>query len=204
MKQFIYSITLSSTLLVSGCATVITGTDQNLTFNSEPDGATVTVAGKKIGKTPLSVQIDKGKNQSLTFEKEGYKTHTTQLSTSWNPWFFGNIALGGFLGSTTDLASGAINEFEPDQYFVTLTPNTQFGMSTSKPRQIKEMMIAFGNEVRKDLASGGGDAVDAIIEILGVEKTNNQTTLKALNKMANQFSNDLEFAHAIIEVYSVK
>ena len=204
MKKIIYTMSLSLILLVSGCASIITGTDQNLTFNSEPDGATVTVAGKVVGKTPLSVQIDKGKNQSLTFEKEGYKTHTTQLSTSLTPWFWGNIVLGGLVGSTIDGVSGAINEFEPDQYFVTLTPETPFGMSTSKPRQIKEIIIAFGSEVRKQLVAGGGESVDALIEILELENTDKQTTLKALNKLANQYSNDLEFANSIIDVYSIK
>ena len=40
--------------LMSGCASIVTGTDQTLAFNSEPDEATVTVAGKMIGKTRLS------------------------------------------------------------------------------------------------------------------------------------------------------
>ena len=65
-----------------------------------------------------------------------------------NPWFFGNIVIGGLLGSTTDGVSGAINEFSPDQYFVTLSPNTPFGISTSKPRKIKELVVAFGSDIR--------------------------------------------------------
>ncbi len=39
-----------------------------MTFNSEPDGATVIVAGKTLGKTPLTVKVPKDKNMSLTFE----------------------------------------------------------------------------------------------------------------------------------------
>jgi hypothetical protein len=69
-------IIIAGVTSITGCASIVSGTDQNLTFNSEPDAATVTVAGKVVGKTPLSVQVKKGKNQSLTFEKDGYKTHT--------------------------------------------------------------------------------------------------------------------------------
>ena len=100
-----------------------------------------------------------GTDQSITFEKEGYETYTAQLSTTTNPWFFGNIVIGGLLGSTTDGVSGAIHEFSPDQYFVTLKPDTPTGISTSKPRQIKEIIIAFSGEFRHQLASGGGEKV---------------------------------------------
>lgn len=192
---------------VSGCASIVSGTDQTLTFNSEPDGATVTVAGKIVGKTPLSVQIDKGKNQSLTFEKEGYKTFTTQLSTTMDGWFWGNIVIGGFLGSTTDGVSGAINEFSPDQYFVTLTPDNGHGLSTSKPRKIKEIVIAFGDDIRQELASGGGEATNSILVLLEKDKKDKKdkdTTLLVLKKLSSQNQNDLDFAKAIIEFYGVK
>jgi hypothetical protein len=110
-KLFYFFTAILSIFILSSCASIVTGRDQNLTFNSEPDGATVTVSGKVVGKTPISVQIDKGKNQALVFEKEGYKTFTTQLSTRTNSWFWGNIVLGGFFGSSTDGISGAIYEF---------------------------------------------------------------------------------------------
>lgn len=197
-------IAASIVITITGCASIVSGTDQTLTFNSEPDGATVTVTGKKVGKTPLSVQIDKDKNQSLTFEKEGYKTYTTQLSTSMDSWFWGNILFGGVFGSTTDGMSGAINEFTPDQYFVTLTPTTPFNVSSSKPRKIKEIIIAFGDDIHLELANGGGEKTDAIISLIGDENTDKDTTIKVLQKLATKNTNDLEFANKIIDFYDVK
>src|SRR5690606_19934561 len=78
---------ISTLLMIASCATIVTGTSDTISFNSEPDGATVTVAGRVIGKPPVSVVIDKDTNQAVTFEKDGYKTFTTQLSTTTNPWF---------------------------------------------------------------------------------------------------------------------
>jgi len=202
LKYFV--IALSFITFISGCASIVSGTDQTLTFNSEPDGATVIVAGKTVGKTPLSVQIDKDENQSLTFEKEGYKTYTTQLSTTMDSWFWGNIVFGGFVGSTTDGMSGAINEFSPDQYFVTLTPTTPYNLSTSKPRKIKEIIIAFGDDIRLELMNGGGENTDAIISLIGDEDTDKVTTTKVLKKIANDNTNDLEFANKIIDLYDIK
>lgn len=198
-------LTLSIVLsVVSGCASIVTGTDQKLTFNSEPDEATVTVSGRVLGKTPLTVLVDKGTNQSITFEKEGYKTYTAQLSTTTTPWFFGNIVFGGLVGSTTDGVSGAIHEFSPDQYFVTLKPDTRTGMSSSKPRKIKELMIAFSGEIRHELASGGGEKVATILNIIGIEQKDRETTIKALNQLALNNDNDLELAETIIDIYNVE
>lgn len=190
--------------LSTGCASVVTGADQKLTFNSEPDEAVVTVSGRVLGKTPLTVAVDRGSNQTITFEKEGYKTHTAQLSTTTNPWFFGNFVLGGLVGSTTDGLSGAIHEFSPDQYFVTLRPDTPTGVSTSKPRQIKEIVIAFSGELRHQLASGGGEKVDTILHLLEIDSAEKETTIQALNQIALANQNDLELANTIIAIYEVQ
>ncbi|WP_286815643.1 PEGA domain-containing protein [Marinobacter sp. UBA3607] len=192
------------TILSTGCASVVSGTDQKLTFNSEPEEATVTVSGRVLGKTPLTVPVDRASNQSISFEKEGYKTHIAQLSTTTNPWFFGNIVLGGLVGSTTDGVSGAIHEYSPDQYFVTLNPDTLTGISTSKPRRIKEIFIAFSGELRHELAIGGGEKVDTVLKLLGTETSNKDTTIRALNQLALANENDLELANTIIEIYDVQ
>ncbi|MGM0766675.1 MAG: PEGA domain-containing protein [Pseudomonadota bacterium] len=198
-------VTLAVIAMTStGCASVISGTDQKLTFNSEPEEATVTVSGRVLGKTPLTVPVDRGSNQSITFEKEGYETYTAPLSTTTNPWFFGNIVIGGLPGSTTDGVSGAIHEFSPDQYFVTLKPDIPTGISTSKPRQIKEIIIAFSGEFRHQLASGGGEKVDTIVQLLGVDASEKDTTIRALNQLALANENDLELAKTIIEVYDAQ
>lgn len=197
-------LTLTAALLFTGCASVVSGTDQKVTFNSEPDEATVTVSGRVLGKTPLTVPVDRGSNQSITFEKEGYKTYTAQLSTTTNPWFFGNIVLGGLVGSTTDGVSGAIHEFSPDQYFVTLKPDTPTGISTSRPRKIKEIVIAFSGKLRHQLAIGGGEGADAIVRLLGIENSEKGTTIRTLNQLALANDNDLELANTIIEVYDVQ
>jgi hypothetical protein len=57
------------------------------------------------------------------FSKDGYKPVTMELTTTLDPWFWGNIVLGGFIGSTTDYINGSVNEYSPSQFFVTLTPD---------------------------------------------------------------------------------
>lgn len=204
MKNKCMVIPVVAASLVNGCATIISGTDQNLTFDSEPDGATVSVAGKVVGKTPMSVQLKKETNQSLTFEKEGYKTHTTQLATKMDGWFWGNILIGGLLGSTTDGVSGAANEYAPDQYYVSLIPDSTFDISMTRAGKIKEMVMAFGDEIRLELVSGGGERTDALMEIIGTAEGEKETTVLVLKKLSDGNANDLDFARSIIKFYYIE
>lgn len=205
MRSLTITLFAVGAFVCSGCASVVTGTDQKVTFNSEPDGASVIVSGRALGKTPLTVDVDKGKNQSFSFQKEGYKEHVAHLSTSTTSWFFGNILLGGLglVGSTTDGVSGAIYEFSPDQYFVTLTPDTASGISTSNRRRIKEIIIAFSDEFRHQLASGGGEYVNAVLKLIKVNVKDGDTTIRVLNRLALENDDDLKLAEKIIDLYDV-
>lgn len=204
----LFKLGLLSVLVISasGCASIITSNEQTVTFTSEPEEATVSISGRTLGKTPFSMKVKRGKKQFLTFKKEGYKTYTTEMPTTVNSWFWGNILFGGLLGSTTDNASGAIHEYTPDQYFVTLTPDGTYGISNSKPRMIKEIIVAFSDDIRLELASSsGGEKTDSILSVIG---TNNDAgkdmTLKVLQKLATENENDMAFAEAIIEFYKIE
>lgn len=206
MQRILASLLLASIALTTGCASIVKGTDQKLTFDSEPDGATVSVSGRVLGKTPLTASVDRASNQAFTFEKDGYETHTSQLSTTTNPWFFGNIVLGGLIGSTVDGVSGAIHQYSPDQYFITLTAESPAErISSSDPRRIKELVFAFSGKLRKQLAGGEGEIVDTLLSLIDAEdgEGDKQTTIRALNKLALNNSDDLEFAEKIIAFYGV-
>ena len=116
-------------LVTSGCASIIDGSTQVVSFNSNPDTARVVVNGAELGTTPLSTQIKRKSDTVVLFRKDGYADQTITLQTKLNPWFWGNILIGGFLGSTTDGISGAVRKYAPNSYYVTLHP-------TEPPRPI--------------------------------------------------------------------
>ena len=196
---------MAAVLLLTGCATLFTGKSQEVTFRSEPEGATVTVTGKILGRTPLTTMIPKDKNQVLTFELDGYKPFTTQLSTQLEGWFWGNIVIGGFFGSTTDSATGAMHHYSPDQYFVTLVSETGTPLSATGNRvKIKEMLVGFGDEIRLELSQGSGEHLQALLSAIGQPDDNSEATIKVLQKLAEKNPDDLDFAEKIVDLYDIK
>jgi len=72
-------------LLVTGCASILKGSDQKVSFNSEPSDAKVVVTdvrqGKEVqvGSTPFTTTLKRGAGYfkkakyNVTFEKSGYQ-----------------------------------------------------------------------------------------------------------------------------------
>lgn len=99
--------------LVSGCASIIKGTTQTVSINSNVRGGTVIVNGKQVGTTPYNGPIERKSGTTVTVSKEGYITKTITLTTEIESVFWGNIIIGGVVGSTTDLATGAMYYYAP-------------------------------------------------------------------------------------------
>lgn len=115
MKKIVLSFLALSALFLTGCATVVSGTNQTLTFNSDVDDVQVYVDGALIGKTPVSASFKKNKVQSVLFKKDGYESVTREVTKSYDP-----IALLSLFWdfSTTDLVTGAAFEYTPNAIYV--------------------------------------------------------------------------------------
>jgi uncharacterized protein YceK len=115
-------------IAMSGCASIISGTDQTISVNTVPPGASCkllregTVIGE-VSNTPGGVVVEKTKHD-ITVEcaKEGYLPATATLDSGIEGSTFGNIVLGGVIGWGIDSASGADNEY-PEHVDVTLVPD---------------------------------------------------------------------------------
>ncbi|MFI8034936.1 hypothetical protein ACH8I4_13785 [Acinetobacter sp. ABJ_C3_5] len=105
---------------LSGCASIISGKTQTMTFQSTPELSDITILnrdGKKIhvGKAPVTVSLNRGagffvpERYTVIFEKEGYEKKEITVSSSVNGWYVGNILFGGILGLLIiDPATGAM------------------------------------------------------------------------------------------------
>lgn len=118
----IFALSVVSSLVFGSCATIVGGTSQTISIDSNVKNAEVVVDGVVVGKTPFVGSIKRSKTTSVSIRKAGYNPRTTILNTEVEPIFWGNIIVGGFFGSTTDLASGAMYKYTPASINMDLEP----------------------------------------------------------------------------------
>ncbi len=124
ISRLIVMLTTSASVFLLGCATLSGGTNETITINSVPSGATVTVDGGAVYTTPASISLSRKKEHLLTVEKAGYKKVIIAPSRE----FRGLSTVGGNIlwllpGVIVDAASGAMYEFEDKNFTVTLEPD---------------------------------------------------------------------------------
>ena len=71
--RLIIILMLITPMLALGCATIVVGDKQSLTFDSEPAGAQIIMNGTPMGVTPATITIKKYdyQNAPVLFKKEG-------------------------------------------------------------------------------------------------------------------------------------
>ncbi len=118
-----------SAVMFTGCASIQSGTTQEVKVSSNPAGATVytalrakteggTVMNKvAVGVTPLTVRIPR-KDGAIMLEKEGFQPVAVPLVTGMNPWVWGDIVLTSLLSTSIDTSY----EYDPGEYMVDMKP----------------------------------------------------------------------------------
>ena len=117
-----------SSMLLTNCATIFGGSrPKDVTLNSNPSGATVTVTDKEgalvhKGVTPTTAKLSRSTgyfsaaSYHVTFVKKGYPQQNVDLRASMNPWYIGNLVFGGLIGFLiVDPLTGAMWTLD-DQY----------------------------------------------------------------------------------------
>src|SRR4051812_10109461 len=115
--------------LSSGCASIVEGTDQSVTVQTSPSGASCelkrdgTVIGV-VNPTPGTITVDKSKNDiAVICKKDGYQDGSGAFSSEFQGMTFGNLLFGGIIGVAVDASSGAMHEY-PASVTVVMAPNS--------------------------------------------------------------------------------
>lgn len=116
------------------CATIVSGTKQDITLNSNPPGADVRVFQGRVigsvdgfpevasGNTPVVVSLQRDKQYTVIAEAPGYKQARMVVDQNFNGWVLGNIIFGWILGGAIDYLSGAWWRLNPDTIALRLHP----------------------------------------------------------------------------------
>ena len=71
-KRIVYMLLILIVIIsVSGCATLFKQKSRTVSFDSDPQRATVYINGNRMGKTPMPLNLSNKKSVTVTFKKEG-------------------------------------------------------------------------------------------------------------------------------------
>lgn len=117
----VLAVLLTASLL-TGCASIIHGSKQDVRVTSNPSGAVVRVnLNNQATTTPGVLTLNRKEiGYVLTFEKQGYKPVEVSLRRTVDGWLFGNVLFGGVVGIVIDFASGSAYKLTPTEVEVVL------------------------------------------------------------------------------------
>lgn len=104
MGRHLAAALVLSTLSTS-CATIMSGSSDDVLIDSRPQGAAFSTNTGAQGVTPQQIVVPSSSDIVVTFEKEGYSTTQGTLRAKTSPWIAGNILAGGLVGLLIDMAS---------------------------------------------------------------------------------------------------
>jgi hypothetical protein len=120
----------SLALASPACATIIHGTTQDLSINSEPQGASCTIdrqgaATGVVNPTPGKVVVRRHKDSMVvSCALDGHERSNEVVAASFTGLTMGNLILpGGMVGFMIDATTGANNKY-PERIVVFMTPST--------------------------------------------------------------------------------
>lgn len=123
MRPFLVIVLCLIQLFNAGCASIVHGTRQEVTIETDPPGATITshrLPSQTV--TPATLTLKRKYEYEFEVEKPGYKTEHVWVEKNIAGWFWGNLFSWGIIGIIVDLNNGAGYKLEPEDVFVKLRP----------------------------------------------------------------------------------
>jgi hypothetical protein len=113
--------------LALSCGTLINGKKQTIQLQTNPPGATVFVAQKEIGVTPLKIELERAGIHVVTFKLKGHEEYDLVITKELSNWVWMNILLGGIVGIFVDDATGGAYLLTPENFTAEMQPSGKAG-----------------------------------------------------------------------------
>ena len=124
----------------TSCATILSGTSDEIRFDSDPEGASIMLDGLKLGKTPATVSIKRPGfgNKEITLKLDGYEDRTFMLQKEFNVMAICN--LGGIPGWVIDILTGSVMKYSKTNYDLDLDPKA-FNLNELEKDQLGRYIV---------------------------------------------------------------
>jgi hypothetical protein len=156
---------------LSGCATIFTGTTDDLTFDANVPDVRLSIDGEVQGELPRTLKMSRnfvgGRRFLAKFEKAGYATQEFELKREFNTVAILDVS-STLISGGVDVLTGSLMKFSPREYHVQMI---EAGLSATSPefrRSLDLYRFALTNyrDLQRDIARGGGDYLVAFAWLL--------------------------------------
>lgn len=128
--------------MATGCATVLSGSHQDLTVTSQPEALCVTINGEPYGATPVVASLPRGATYLVQVRKDSYLPYEMTVVPVTNQMIWGNLVLGGLIGMAVDGATKAAYEHQPSRVHAFFpTPQGQTPLSNPVECAISQAVL---------------------------------------------------------------
>ena len=112
-------VLLSTLILLSSCASILTGSSRSVLFETDPSGATVFVNGMEKGVTPTQIKVEA--DDRVDFRLDNYKERVVVMDSKFNLV----AIINGFslIGWGIDALTGSLQRVDTSYVKVDLDPD---------------------------------------------------------------------------------
>ena len=154
MKLKYALLPIAAGLSLSGCATVLNGTNVDYSTVTNPEGAKATFTSGLECVTPCTLEMKRKNDQRVDLYREGYKPTYVLIQSKLGGAGFGNLIAGGIIGGVVDGSNGASNRLYPRPLIVQLAAEgtDDEAMLLDEDGNVVKSVKAHNDEVRVDVA----------------------------------------------------
>ena len=167
--RLLLTLPFVSILTLGGCATIFTGTTDEIKFSANVPGVRLTIDGQLKGTLPLAVAQSRdfmhGQEFRVKLEAPGYETQEFQLQRAFN-W----IALLDITSIPTsggiDYYTGALMHFEPREYHIQMRKKGKGSAEFEREKRLWRYALVSYRRVQQDVSRGGGEHLESFASAL--------------------------------------
>ncbi len=191
-RKFLFSA--AAIALLTACGTVISGSTQNISFNSNVRQVQIFVNGELVcNSVPCSAEIDRASGSLMIMARaRGYEDNIMNIRSQINTTSFFNFFSIYFW--TTDLATGSIWKYSRDGIYINMRrAGMQYGEAEKfkKDSAIRHFVLHNYPELRTEAYKGeNGEYVQALSSLT---KQNGQTLINKINDSYGE----VQLAHSL-------
>lgn len=151
--------------ILGGCATIFSGTSEDIKITTTPDDAMIYLNDRLLGQGEVITDVPReyanNSRPYIKVAKEGYQTQEFQLTNKFNSVSI--INLSAVYSWTTDFLSGAMFKYAPNAYHVQLVKEGTAGSTPTKYTLERYVLVNY-EVIMTDLAKGYGEHFATLTE----------------------------------------